>query len=353
MSEQYYVYAFNISDEMVTAALSCPDEKTAKRAYQHARREMELKHGSVDTIIAGYATIAHGQAVQIEYPAGWYAKENRYWMEYQMVEADDFQFAESQTIKNIAHKGCDQWDIVFMRYVQSALTELFLGFAPDEVEASADFEATNYSRQIQAEHNVFIEPDAVGSPPIFIAASAEKKKSALELYNEGRQPYEPDSVVIEEIDTDALDGLKEAICNPVVAAIGELTAIMKEPKPFYQVHCPKDATFEPAVDADTIPTLIAALRRKNNIDHDTIIRGIFEQFPETRTFTASRLLLYYKDFARKHGVEITIGESRIKQLTVWKENAYHRQSSKAQYREEMGDAVDENAVDVNDIDYDN
>ena len=82
MSEQYYVYAFDITDKMVTAALSCPDEKTAKRAYQHARREMELQHGSVDSIIVGYATLTHGGSIQIEYPAGWYAKENRYWMEY-------------------------------------------------------------------------------------------------------------------------------------------------------------------------------------------------------------------------------------------------------------------------------
>ena len=52
------------------------------------------------------------------------------------------------------------------------------------------------------------------------------------------------------------------------------------------------------------------------------------------------------------GIEIKIGESRIRQLEVWKENDAHRMSGKTRYWGEMGDAADNNADNVNDPDYD-
>ena len=87
------------------------------------------------------------------------------------------------------------------------------------------------------------------------------------------------------------------------------------------------------------------------IDIDKVVRGIFDRYPETKTFSSSRLLRYLKDFAREQGIEITITEGRIRQLPVWKENSIHRKSGTTQYREEMGDALDKNAEDVNDSDY--
>ena len=53
----------------------------------------------------------------------------------------------------------------------------------------------------------------------------------------------------------------------------------------------------------------------------------------------------------KHRIEIDITTGRIRQLPVWKENETHRKSGKAQYREDMSDATDKNAINVNDVDY--
>jgi hypothetical protein len=98
----------------------------------------------------------------------------------------------------------------------------------------------------------------------------------------------------------------------------------------------------------TTQTLTATLRKGGEkTDYDYVIRTLFEQRPETKTFSSVRLLLYLRDFARQKGIEITIQASRIRQLPVWTENARHRKSGKTQYRGDMGDAADKNAVDVN------
>ena len=98
--------------------------------------------------------------------------------------------------------------------------------------------------------------------------------------------------------------------------------------------------------------MIAALHKgEKRIDHNAIIRELLEKYPEAKAFDSSRLLLYYQGFARKYGIEIDITPGRIRQLPVWKENEVHRMSGKTQYREEMGDAPDVNAEDVNDVDY--
>ena len=107
----------------------------------------------------------------------------------------------------------------------------------------------------------------------------------------------------------------------------------------------------PPADKASTETLLVELREDKNIDHNKIIRGIFKRFPKTKTLNSSQLLRYYQGFAKKHGIEITIGESRIRQLPVWKENDAYRRSGKTQLRREMGDTPDEGAVDVNDPDY--
>ena len=114
----------------------------------------------------------------------------------------------------------------------------------------------------------------------------------------------------------------------------------------------KDSTLPVAGDETSTKKLLTTLRRGEEIDLNAVIGALFEQRPETRAFSSRRLLLYLKDIARKQGVEITVGDSRIRQLKVWRENAAHRRSGKTQCRGEMGDATDEDAVDVNDPDYD-
>jgi len=112
---------------------------------------------------------------------------------------------------------------------------------------------------------------------------------------------------------------------------------------------------KPADGDITVKPLIATLRRKRGktIDLDAVVRGIFERYPETKMFDSTRLLLYLQDFARKQGIGIAVTAARIRQLPVWKENWVHRESGKTQNWENMGDAVDMNATDVNNVDYEN
>ena len=113
----------------------------------------------------------------------------------------------------------------------------------------------------------------------------------------------------------------------------------------------RDGDLLVAGDETSTKTLLTALRKGKEIDLNAVIRALFERYPEARTFDSRRLLLYLQNVAKKQGVEITVGDSRIRQLPVWTENASHRRSGKTQYRKEMGDAVDEDAPNVNDPDY--
>jgi hypothetical protein len=80
--------------------------------------------------------------------------------------------------------------------------------------------SANSFRLIQAEHNVLVEPDTV-SPPIFIAASTEKKKSALEMYNEGKPLPEPD------FPEDVNINNPKAISDPIVETLEKTNAILE------------------------------------------------------------------------------------------------------------------------------
>ena len=45
-TKHYYIYALDTADGSMTAALSCPDEKTAKQAFLIASREMKMEHST-------------------------------------------------------------------------------------------------------------------------------------------------------------------------------------------------------------------------------------------------------------------------------------------------------------------
>ena len=117
------------------------------------------------------------------------------------------------------------------------------------------------------------------------------------------------------------------------------------------VQKPADTPTDRDFTAKAIP---ASWRRKRNkINLDAVIRFVFDECPEAKTFSSKRLLLYLQDFARKKNIKITITASRIRQLEVWKENDVHRMSGKAKNWEDMNNAPDEDAIDVNSIDYEN
>ena len=146
--------------------------------------------------------------------------------------------------------------------------------------------------------------------------------------------------------------LFEAMKKPANASTESLPIARKTANDMRQVAVEFDKQASDLADMNVAAKkLIAASQKKIKLDLDTIIRGLFEQYPEAKTFTSIRLLLYLQGFAKKQGIEITVSDGRIRQLPVWKENATHRMSGKTQYRKDMGDAPDENAEDVNDTDY--
>jgi len=109
---------------------------------------------------------------------------------------------------------------------------------------------------------------------------------------------------------------------------------------------------KPADGDITAKTLIASLYKSGKRTNlNAVIKELFEQRPETKTFSSRRLLLYLQGFAKKVGKEIKISDSRIRQLDVWKENEVHRKSGKEQNWDDMSNVADENATDVNSVTY--
>jgi hypothetical protein len=83
---------------------------------------------------------------------------------------------------------------------------------------------------------------------------------------------------------------------------------------------------------------------KTTMDWEVLVAGIFQEYPETKTFTSARLLLYIKDWARQQGVVIKLSDSRIRKLEVWKKNARHRQSGSTRYGHNSDDIASVDAT---------
>jgi hypothetical protein len=172
MNEYFFIYALDTKVPFITAALSCPSEIIARRAFLIAKRNMP---NDTNMNYFGYATLTGNKSSRggmninnfeagttIEYPTNWYSKENRYWMEYHSFSYSDFDFAESLTKKTISlikqPNRIDDHDVLFMYHVYVALSELTAtsNVATPPVEsASAD-----YPQQIQALTGVCV-PDTV------------------------------------------------------------------------------------------------------------------------------------------------------------------------------------------------
>ena len=116
MEKIYYVYAFDIKNQMIVSALSCHNEKTVKQAYLYSKNEVNDTdaNDNVNDFVFNFAKLRiHNTALgtmnlggvpdfaRIEYPTGWYARENRHWMEYKDCSIDDFEIAEAITKANI------------------------------------------------------------------------------------------------------------------------------------------------------------------------------------------------------------------------------------------------------------
>jgi len=118
MEIKYFVYALDTSEGLITAALSCADEQTAKRSYLAAKRKMESEWGESLAFQYGYIGIDSLVAINYTIPPkggyrnGWYTEKG--------FDIADFEFAEVQTKKFLSERSVHiARDIEFMRYVIS------------------------------------------------------------------------------------------------------------------------------------------------------------------------------------------------------------------------------------------
>jgi len=82
---------------------------------------------------------------------------------------------------------------------------------------------------------------------------------------------------------------------------------------------------------------------KPKINLETVIAGIYETRPETKTWGSVRLLAYLKDWAREQGVTIDVTDSRIRQLKIWEANRIHRESGKTRFGYNSDDFAEDEA----------
>ena len=246
----YYVYAFNIKEKDITAALSFQDQETAKTAYEAAFQEIQKTqspYGILPGCIYGFQfgytengieikddDFTEISRVRIDYPLssrrGY--QEGNY--SHKTFETDDFEAAECNT-KNILKENIvpdDRQDIKFIRYVKLIADGVLASDIQNNEPTAIPLPATKEPIAPPVESNIADCPSmtqtannkkkTTGStaPPIFIAASSKKqqKQSALKMYNNGKVATEPDGVVIEEFDTDALKDIEQAVYSGTLRA---------------------------------------------------------------------------------------------------------------------------------------
>jgi hypothetical protein len=241
METQYYVYALDTEKGLITAALSCPDERTAKRAYLSARRKMETGNCFASHFHFNYSIVNAVCSIKYQKFNGWNVEEG--------FERSDFEDAESVTKDNIPkfekkyrYHDSKNWecypaDILFMRHVQSALSAIFLGFDPQDIPAEEQMPswetvpATNVDTDTDAPPVLTIAASGQGSPKSGMTAAEEAYQASIEWTDD---PAEVN-----------VNNPKE-ISDPIVAAIEKQTAVLekayfgKESGTLTQEHYPAD-----------------------------------------------------------------------------------------------------------------
>lgn len=111
---KYYVYALNEKLQMIVAALSCPDEKTGKRAYMIACQHLAW---DLDDLLRGVISVDACATISMSNATG----EGMTELDF---GADDFEFAETKTRERISAGSTGEWHDDFMRAVDIALKGL-------------------------------------------------------------------------------------------------------------------------------------------------------------------------------------------------------------------------------------
>jgi hypothetical protein len=332
METQYYIYALDTEKGLITAALSCSDERTAKRAYLSARRKMETENCSFSSFHFNYCVVNAICTIKYQKFNGWNVEAG--------FERSDFEDAETVTKDNIpkfekkySYHDSNDWecypaDILFMRHVQSALSAIFLGFDPQDI--LSEEEVPPAEKQIPPWKRITaanVDSDTDASPVPTIAASGQGNPvSGMTAAEEAYQAS------IEWTDAPAevnVNNPKE-ISDPIVEAVDKLTEHLVKVFPI-------DGSNE-SLRVEHVPE--SATKSKNQtltppqpkMDLEKIVAGIYETRPETKSYDSARFLAYLSDWAREQGVELNITDSsRIRKLQVWKDNKRFRESGSTRY----------------------
>ena len=139
----------------------------------------------------------------------------------------------------------------------------------------------------------------------------------------------PDEIALAEIAPDALSDLQKAVTDPVVAAINDNTAVLKELLPLMAPETEDDTKSSKKPAGLKIPGV--------KIDYEQVVTQIYESRPETILFTSERLLALLKGLPG--GENVTITEARLRHLKVWKKHRAVRESGKEQYWDDMGNVT--------------
>ena len=237
---KYYVYALDTTDGQITAALSCPDEKTAKQAYQVAKRKFEAEHGGTNSFHFGFASIdSHVSIGYIIPPQGGYRNG---WHTSGRFDTDDFEFATRQTRKNLS-KNREGLDLLFMRYASSVA---FLGFDLQTVESAETFgsdgeDATITPLPVDVDESLKtpIEKPS-GATPILAARVKKTKESAdkttFKEYLENEPLVNsPDSMILEGHSKQAVVEIENAAFRGTFRAFARFKEPIDE-TPIEKVH---------------------------------------------------------------------------------------------------------------------
>ena len=258
---KHYVYALCKKMEMIVAALSCPDEKTAKLAYVAACQDVGR---DLEDSLCGIVRVEEDAMIKIHGNDGRDIKLR--------FGIGDFELAEKQTKVRIGRGRASGWCDNFMRSVEFALEELTSEIDP---AMHAYSEATNTARtglfpklEHGAEiighaiggvlHSVFgytkEKPATISQPhshayPMHTANGNGHQKSAVEAFSDLIEwTDEPANVNLNGIDPTVLPIPVNVVAQPkpvivaavapAVVAINGLNDRLGKPIPVYQVRNP-------------------------------------------------------------------------------------------------------------------
>lgn len=176
---KYYVYALDLRSDCITAAVSCPDKKTAKQAFLIASRKMKPESNMRDFHFRYIGVVPQedsdgldwlGTGVEIQYVKGELIKKT--------FNTDDFVFAETQT-EECLNDSQNCLDIEFMREVKLAISSLTASESEDGQEDVVDRLARIKGRWVTQEE--FLNENINKKPPAIRSLRTQRTEKNVEM----------------------------------------------------------------------------------------------------------------------------------------------------------------------------